>query len=258
MPGAFAYHLHSFSAQTLRSTNQNWVGPLLAKGATITMGCVDEPYHVGTPNVAAFLERFLAGFSFGEAAYAAQHWLSWQTTFVGDPLYRPYTKSAETLHVELQNRQSKLIEWACLRAVDLQQARGSEPDRLVSLLGKIPYTRESALLQEKLGDIYWTEKRFTDALDTYDQSLRLESSRPQTLRLLLKVAEKRARFGPDRAMFQIYERIVREFPEYPDLLSIYQKLLPLAQKLDNKEEVQRCQQEIKKLLPPAPAPATKP
>ncbi len=43
MPGAFAYHLHSFSASTLRSTTQNWCGPLLAKGATCTMGCVYDP-----------------------------------------------------------------------------------------------------------------------------------------------------------------------------------------------------------------------
>ena len=49
MPGAFAYHLHSFSAATLRSASQNWVGPLLAKGATITMGCVAEPYLSGHP-----------------------------------------------------------------------------------------------------------------------------------------------------------------------------------------------------------------
>ena len=38
MPGAFAYHLFSFSADTLRSTTRNWCGPLLAKGATCTMG----------------------------------------------------------------------------------------------------------------------------------------------------------------------------------------------------------------------------
>ena len=60
MPGAFAYHLHSFSAATLRSETQNWCGPLLAKGATCTMGCVYEPYLTGTPNVAAFLARWLA------------------------------------------------------------------------------------------------------------------------------------------------------------------------------------------------------
>ncbi|HEX5400025.1 MAG TPA: TIGR03790 family protein, partial [Verrucomicrobiae bacterium] len=49
MPGAFAYHLHSFSAATLRSASQDWCGPLLAKGATCTMGCVYEPYLALTP-----------------------------------------------------------------------------------------------------------------------------------------------------------------------------------------------------------------
>ncbi|MEQ2008477.1 MAG: TIGR03790 family protein, partial [Limisphaerales bacterium] len=44
LPGAVAYHLHSFSAHTLRSADKNWCGPLLAKGATATMGCVEEPF----------------------------------------------------------------------------------------------------------------------------------------------------------------------------------------------------------------------
>lgn len=99
MPGAFAYHLHSFSAASLRSTNHNWVGPLLAKGATCTMGCVDEPYLGGTPEVGVFAGRWLYfGFTFGEAACAAQPVLSWQTTVVGDPLYRPFGKAPLGLH----------------------------------------------------------------------------------------------------------------------------------------------------------------
>ena len=102
MPGAFAYHLHSFSAATIRSTTQNWCGPLLAKGATCTMGCVNEPYLAGTPNVAVFLARWMAdGFTFGEAAWAAQPALSWQTTVIGDPLYRPFGKSPQLMHAEL-------------------------------------------------------------------------------------------------------------------------------------------------------------
>ena len=42
--GAVAYHLHSFSAATLRSDASNWVGPLIAHGAAATMGTVYEPY----------------------------------------------------------------------------------------------------------------------------------------------------------------------------------------------------------------------
>jgi len=54
MPGAIRISPASFSAATIRSTNEYWVGPLLAKGATCTMGCVYEPYLAGTPNVAVF------------------------------------------------------------------------------------------------------------------------------------------------------------------------------------------------------------
>ena len=50
MPGAFAYHLHSFSANVLRNSQEYWAGPLLAKGAAATMGSVNEPYLGGTPD----------------------------------------------------------------------------------------------------------------------------------------------------------------------------------------------------------------
>ena len=67
------------------STERHWVGPLLHAGATATMGCVDEPYLGATPELDVFMEKILMGFSFGEAAYAAQRVLSWQTTVVGIP-----------------------------------------------------------------------------------------------------------------------------------------------------------------------------
>src|SRR5262245_17921983 len=68
MPGAFAYHLHSYSAQTIRNPNERWVGPLLARGATCTMGCTEEPYLEGTPDVGVFINRWLfMGYTFAEA-----------------------------------------------------------------------------------------------------------------------------------------------------------------------------------------------
>ncbi|MBN2584621.1 MAG: TIGR03790 family protein [Planctomycetes bacterium] len=90
--GAVAYHLHSFSALTIRSTTQRWVGPLLAHGAAATMGSVYEPYLRGTPHVDVFTDRLLKGYTFAEAGYMSQEMLSWTMTFVGDPLYRPFAK----------------------------------------------------------------------------------------------------------------------------------------------------------------------
>ena len=67
MPGAFAYHLHSFSANTLHSSNQFWAGPLLAKGAACALGSVDEPYLNATPEMSIFTARFFCPLS-GAAA----------------------------------------------------------------------------------------------------------------------------------------------------------------------------------------------
>jgi uncharacterized protein (TIGR03790 family) len=251
MPGAFAYHLHSFSAAVLRSTNQHWVGPLLAQGATLTMGSVDEPYLVGTPDVGRFLAMLImGGFSFGEAACAAQGWLSWQNIAVGDPLYRPFARRPDVVHAELQARGSKLLEWSHLRVVNLNLATGLEPDQLLNYLAREPLTRKSAVLREKQADLYWAAKSFADALDTYEAALKQGPSPQQTVRLLLTLAEKRTMYGPDQAAFDWYQRLLKEFPDYPDRLGIYQKLLPLAQKLEKPDEVARIEGEVRRLAPP--------
>lgn len=88
--GAVAIHLHSFSAQTLRNPQANWCGPLIAAGAAATFGSVYEPYLLFTPQFDIFNDRLLSGFTFGEAAWMAQRVTSWQTTMIGDPLYRPF------------------------------------------------------------------------------------------------------------------------------------------------------------------------
>ena len=87
--GAVAYHLHSFSAVTLRDPTHHWTGPLVAAGAAASLGCVYEPYLGLTPRVDVLAARLRDGFTFAEAAYMASPGLSWMTTVVGDPLYRP-------------------------------------------------------------------------------------------------------------------------------------------------------------------------
>jgi uncharacterized protein (TIGR03790 family) len=88
--GAVAYHLHSFSATVVRSEAKRWVGPLLARGAAVTMGHVYEPYLRFTTRIDVFADRLLRGWTFAEAGYASIAALSWQNVFLGDPLYRPF------------------------------------------------------------------------------------------------------------------------------------------------------------------------
>ncbi|MBX3473510.1 MAG: TIGR03790 family protein [Planctomycetes bacterium] len=90
--GGIDVHLHSFSANTVRGTKSNWVGPLLSWNATCTYGTVYEPYTVGYPYEEVMWDRLARGWQFGEAGMAANELLSWQAIFVGDPLYRPYAQ----------------------------------------------------------------------------------------------------------------------------------------------------------------------
>ncbi len=255
MPGAFAYHLHSFSAANLRSRTQNWVGPLLAKGATVTMGCVAEPYLAGTPNVSVFAARFIYdGFTFGEAAYASQPVLSWQTTVVGDPLYRPFGIPAEKLQQELDQRHSKLLAWYYLRAVNMNQARGVALGELEIFLENLNLTRHSAVLTEKLGDILEALGKPSSAVNEYQRALALNPSPEQKVRLMLTLGEKLIAQNRPEDAYEDYQQFLKNFPNYADILSINRKLLALAKQLGKTDDAAKYEAEIQRLTPPPPPP----
>ena len=229
MPGAFAYHLHSYSAASLRTTTSNWVGPLLAKGATCTMGCVDEPYLGGTPEVGVFAGRWLYfGFTFGEAACAAQPVLSWQTTVVGDPLYRPFGKLPLQLHENLEHRKSKLIEWSILRLVNCALARGANPAALTVSLEDAPTTKESAVLTAKLGDFYAAQGKPASAIAAYQRALLLAPSLQHRISLRLALGEKLLAENRREDARKNYEQLLAEAPDYPDITHIRQRLATLT------------------------------
>ncbi len=231
MPGAFAYHLHSFSAHSLRTTNEFWAGPLLDKGATCTMGCVYEPYLSTTPNIPVFLARWIAaGFTFGEAAWAAQPTLSWQTTVIGDPLYRPFGREPSALHAELARTHNPLIEWSYLKIVNGSLSRGAPPGELISFLEHIPATTNSAVLTEKLADLYEAQGKPSSAIDTYQLALAHHPSPEQRIRLRLILADKLLAQQRTADAIENYRRLLQEAPDYPGRPSIEAKLAALEPK----------------------------
>lgn len=215
MPGAIAYHLHSYAGGAIRSTTQNWVGPLLAKGVTATMGSVEEPYLLGTPDLSVFFSRILSGTGFGEAAYASQAMLSWQTTVVGDPLYRPFAISPGTLHESLKRRGSPLLEWSHLRAVNLNQVTGTPVPELIKYLQKQPLTQHSAILLEKLGDLHLESKNYNASATAYEAALKNSPTPMQTLRLLLHWRETLVKSGHENHAGEVKGEIAKKFPDYP-------------------------------------------
>lgn len=231
MPGAFAYHLHSFSADTVRSDVRNWCGPLLAKGATCTMGCVYEPYLQFTPNIAFFLSAFGSGYTFGEAAWAAQPALSWQTTVIGDPLYQPFKKSPPELHALLTRTKSPLIEWSFDRLVCLDLARGVNTTQLAQFIISLPNTPQSAVLTEKLATLYDAAGKPISAIETWQNALTLNPSPQQRLRIRLTLGEKLIAQDRLAEARENYRELLKEMPEYPGKSAIEDKIQSLEQKL---------------------------
>jgi len=215
MPGAFAYHLHSYSAADIRSQTHNWVGPLLAKGATCTMGCVNEPYLSLTPDVSFFLRAWAHGWTFGEAAWAGQPALSWQTTVVGDPLYRPFSEQPFARHEELVRRKSPWLEWSYLRLLNLDRLHGATLDKLVEELEQLDITGRSAVLTEKLAELTEAEGKPEAAIDYYQRALLRHPSPQQRLRLRLTLGEKLTGQKRLPEATADYRQLLKEAPDYP-------------------------------------------
>jgi uncharacterized protein (TIGR03790 family) len=142
--GAVAVHIHSFSGFTVRDPARNWVAPLLAAGAAATLGNVYEPYLTLTPQLDTFYARLRSGFTFAESAYMSLRALSWMTTIVGDPLYRPY-KGVLNLE-ELPNSG----EWAEYRKAS-QFWLSTDRNRGDAVLREVGSRFKSGVVMEGLG-----------------------------------------------------------------------------------------------------------
>jgi uncharacterized protein (TIGR03790 family) len=255
MPGAFAYHLHSFSAVTLRSTTRGWAGPLIAKGATATMGCVAEPFLVFTPDVEVFFVCFVqAGYSFGEAAYASSPAVSWQTTVVGDPLYRPFGKSPLERQQYLEQKNSKLMEWSYLRLVNFKIAGGTALTEVTPMLEGLEYAKQSSVLTEKLGDLYALQGKPASSVHAWQQALKLNPSPQQEVRIMLELGKSLTDQEHPAEAYEVYQQFLTKHSDYPEMVLVCRHLVALAEKLGKKEDAEKYQLEVNRLNAPGPPP----
>jgi tetratricopeptide (TPR) repeat protein len=125
---------------------------------------------------------------------------------------------------------------------------------VVDLLEQLDLTKKSAVLTEKLGDLYSAQGKPSSAVHAYAQALELAPSPQQRLRLRLTLGERLPALDRAPEAYADYQKLLQEFPAYPDQLAIYKKLLSLAQKLDKTADAETYQAEIKRLSPPPPKP----
>jgi uncharacterized protein (TIGR03790 family) len=234
MPGAFAYHLHSLGGATVRSATSHWVGPLLADGVTCTMGCTAEPYLQFMPNMGVFFGRFIIyGFTFGEAAWSSQNCLSWQTTVVGDPLYRPFGRGPVELNTQLEAQHSPLLEWSYAKLINLNLLKRVPVATLADSLEATPVTTNSAVLTEKLADLYAALGKPMSSVRNLEAALQRHPSPQQRIRIRLELGDRLPAIERDADAVGNYRKLLEENPDYAGKKTINDKIAELTAKLNS-------------------------
>ncbi len=247
MPGAIAYHLHSYSAYWIRSAENNWVGPLLAKGVTVTLGCIEEPYLELTPNIGVFFERlaYQQG-TVGEAAVACQPVFSWQTVVIGDPLYRPFLHNPiewEKIHAAEGN---PAVEWDVIRKVNVHLLNQRDPVVLRNYLIEQPFSTNSAVVAEKIAHMFSDAGQVRSAVEWGQRSIKAGGTPQQRSHLMRQIAEWQLGVDAKGAM-ATFEAFHREFPGHPEILRVLGQQLELAQTLKRSSDVQRLKSAIARI-----------
>jgi len=246
--GAIAYHIHSFSAETVRSETRNWVGPLLFHGATATMGAVYEPYLRFTPDISLFVSALLSGLSFAEAAYQSQLSLSWMVTMVGDPLYRPFPRNFYENLDAAQTADSPDLPWFRLRKVRLLSNTGALSETKTAVAKLVEDFPKNEIILEGGADIYRDLNEKKEASELYDKALDLIGDREprDRLRLLMKLAELNRRDDKPKEALKLYEKLMVEYPEASKSLGLGDRAVAFAsgESLELPAALAKYQQEV--------------
>jgi len=250
-PGAIGFHLHSFSATSMRNVKKGWLAAFVKQGYSVTMGNVYEPYLQQTHRPQHLLEWLLQGGTFGEAIAYSNPALSWMGVAVGDPLYRPFKVglheqlakqpdgpfSAYVYLREMNRLQSELSDEA---AVQYARSRFVEQPSLA-----IAY--KLSMLYSKMGD----KDKAAEALKII-RYITVFSSDEQIL--VKKIADQLHRLGESALALEVYERLIDQRYLKKELrIALLRGGAPIAESLGNSTQSAGWILEARQLAaPPAP------
>jgi tetratricopeptide (TPR) repeat protein len=117
--------------------------------------------------------------------------------------------------------------------VNVQLLRGAPVTQATSFLENLSAATNSAILTEKLADLYAMQGRPSPAIDAYERALTLNPSPEQRIRLRLTLAEKLQAQDFTAAARRDYQKLLQESPDYPGKAAIVEKINALEQKLPN-------------------------
>ena len=204
-----------------------------------------------TPHIDMFFQRLLDGATFLEAGYYSEPVLSWQTTFVGDPLYRPFATSLDEQIQRLETDHQPDVEWAYLRKVNLlmNQSQSSTAEKLCRTKAE---TLHSQVLFEKLGDLLHVSHQEAGAIGAYTKADEKPGNPYHHIRVATKMA---AAYEADRQTLRalaVYEDLVSSYPSNHNVVAFCTHARDLAGTLGDDARVKSYQLKIDELTAPPP------
>ncbi|WP_269522333.1 TIGR03790 family protein [Coraliomargarita parva] len=205
-PGAIAFHLHSFSATTVRSESKAWLGPFVAQGYCATFGNVYEPYLELTHRPQMVLEMLLEGRPFGEAVLYSIPVLSWEGVAIGDPLYRPFKVGLEA---QLEEDEGPYASYAVLREINRLKAKEGEAAALQ--YARSQFIRFPSLaLAYRLAALYDAAGSPEKGVEALKVVRYISTFSPDEYVLVQKIANFLNRHGESELAFQLYENLLSQ------------------------------------------------
>jgi uncharacterized protein (TIGR03790 family) len=217
--GAIACHLHSFSATTVRVTNEGWVGLLLSQGACGVLGNVYEPFLGLTVHFDKLSDRLLRGYCLAEAASMATPGCSWMNVVLGDPLYRPF---AVDLDAGTSDPDYRL----------LRQAVRDEPPvaggnaKLFGKLEKAALAKQSGIIYEALSQIAMgtTPTEYDRILKYLTSASEAYTSAADRIRILLQRTEFMAGISQKDKAIKLLKAGLAQYSKEPEVKAIETRL----------------------------------
>src|SRR5262249_53509811 len=91
------------------------------------------------------------------------------------------------------------------------------------------------------------ENKMRETIEAYERALRLDPTRQQRVRLSLETAQLLAEAKQNNEALAVYRQFLKDYPEYSDAVSIYQRLAKLALDTGKTAEAEKYQREIERL-----------
>ncbi len=205
-PGAIGFHLHSFSATSVRDS-KTWLGAFISQGYCASVGNVYEPYLEYTHRPHILLEHLIEGANFGDAVMSSMPSLSWQSVAIGDPLYRPFKVG---LREQLKQSSDTVFgNYASIREINRILAEEGSEEAII--FGRTRFVSQPSLaLAYRLAVLYSNSGQYSESIEVLKVVRFMSKFSIDEIVLVQKIANLLNKHGENELALNLYSKLLEE------------------------------------------------